>query len=181
VSEVERLLERVKAREADAAAELFQVLYGELRALAERLFRGQRRGHTLQPTALLHEAYLKVVQAPGAWQDKAHFFAVASKAMRQILMNHARDRAAQKRGGARGGARVTLVEVADAEGPLDLLDLHEALEELERLDARQARIAELRFFAGLSVPEVAEVLGLAPRTVELEWKMAKDLLARRLR
>jgi len=180
--EVTVLLGRLRSGESGAADELFQVLYGELRSLAAGLFRSQKANHTLQPTAVLHEAYLKMVKAPGEWQDRAHFFAVAAKAMRQVLVNHARDQGALKRGG-KGGERVTFAGLAaGAQGQeADILALHEALEELARLDARQARIAELKFFAGLSTEETAEAVGIAPRTVELDWKMAKDWLAARLK
>jgi RNA polymerase sigma-70 factor (ECF subfamily) len=173
------LLHRLRDGDGEAAGELFGLLYGELHGLAGRIFRSQRRDHTLQPTALVHEAYLKMVKPGSEWQDRAHFCGVAAKAMRQILVNHARDRQALKRGG--GAGRVTLSDAARASGPdVEVLAVHEALEELARLDARQARIAELRFFAGLNTREVAEVVGVAPRTVELDWKMAKDWLAQRL-
>jgi RNA polymerase sigma factor (TIGR02999 family) len=180
MAEITLLLERVRSGEEEAAGELFGELYGQLHGLAAAIFRSQRGNHTLQPTALVHETYLKMIR-PGAtpWQDRAHFCGVAAKAMRQILVNHARDKQALKRGGAAG--RVTLSGAVGEGGPdLDVLDVHEALEELARLDARQARIAELRFFAGLNTQEVAEVVGVAPRTVELDWKMAKDWLAGRL-
>ncbi|MHC4930721.1 MAG: ECF-type sigma factor [Planctomycetota bacterium] len=176
------LLHRLREGEEQASGELFSLMYAELRALASSLFRSQRASHTLQPTAVVHEAFMKMVKAPTPWEDRAHFFAVAARAMRQILVNHARDRSALKRGGGFAGERVTLSEAADgAPGrELDVLAAHEALEELAQLDERQARIAELRFFAGLNNPEVAEVLGLGLRTVELDWKMAKDWLAKRL-
>jgi len=180
MAKITLLLERVRSGEEEAAGELFGELYGQLHGLAAAIFSSQRGSHTLQPTALVHETYLKMIR-PGAtpWQDRAHFCGVAAKAMRQILVNHARDKQALKRGGAAG--RVTLSDAVREGGPdLDVLAIHEALEELARLDARQARIAELRFFAGLNTQEVAEVVGVAPRTVELDWKMAKDWLAQRL-
>jgi RNA polymerase sigma factor (TIGR02999 family) len=176
--DVTLILNRVREGREDASGELFGLLYGELRGLASSLFRSQRSSHTLQPTAVVHEAFLKLVKAPTPWEDRAHFFAVAAKAMRQVLVNHARDRAALKRGGA-DARRVTMSDAAEAP-KLDVLEIHEALNELAKLDERQARIAELRFFAGLSTKEVAEVLGIAPRTVELDWTMAKDWLAQRL-
>jgi RNA polymerase sigma factor (TIGR02999 family) len=179
--DVTLLLHRLRDGEPDAAAALFERLYGELRALAGALFRSQKASHTLQPTAVVHEAFLKMA-AGAEWKDRAHFFAVAARAMRQVLVNHARDGAAQKRGGPAPLERVTLSGVADSafERELDVLAVHEALDELARLDERQARIAELRFFGGLSNPEVAEALGVSLRTVELDWKMAKDRLARSL-
>lgn len=178
--EVTVLLRRLKAGESGAAEELFALLYSELRAIAGSLFRSQRQDHTLQATAVLHEAYLKMVRG-GEYADRTHFLSVAARAMRQVLVNHARDRAAQKRGGG-AGARVTLAGIAEspASDALDVLAVHEALEELQRLDERQARIAELRFFGGLTTEEAAEALGVSPRTVELDWRMAKDWLARRL-
>jgi len=183
MGDVTVLLHRLRDGEPDAGSELFGMLYGELRALAGAIFRSQRASHTLEATALVHEAYLKMVRpdSNAAWQDRAHFFSVAAKAMRQILVNHARDKAALKRGGG-AGRRVTL---ADQVSPvlgheLDVLAVHEALEELAALDERQARIAELRFFSGLGNKEIAEVLGIALRTVELDWKMAKDFLGQRL-
>lgn len=181
---VDALLARLREGDEEAAGELFSTVHGELRNIARALFRGQAPGHTLQPTAIVHEAYFKLLRsaASGAsWQDRAHFFSVAATAMRQVLVNHARDKAAHKRGGP-DARRVTL---GDDHGmaawpETDVLDVHEALEELAKLDERQARIAELRFFAGLTTKEAAEALGIAPRTVELDWTMAKGWLARRL-
>jgi RNA polymerase sigma factor (TIGR02999 family) len=177
------ILHRLRDGEVEAGNELFTMLYGELRVLADALFRSQRRDHTLEPTAVVHEAYLKMLGGKkGEWQDRAHFFAVAARAMRQVLVNHARDKGALKRGGGQAGGRVTLADAAaqDVASELDLLAVHEALDELAALDERQARIAELRFFAGLNHPEIAEVLGRSLRSVELDWKMAKDWLAQRL-
>jgi len=180
--ELQALLERMRAGDDEAASRLFDLLYPELPAIAGRLFRSQRGHHTLQPPAVVHEAYLKMARAPGAWNDRTHFCSVAARAMRQVLVNHARDRSAVKRGGGLAGQRVTLSDAAagGTGNEIDVLAAHEALEELGRLDERQARVAELRFFAGLDTKEIAEALGIAPRTVELDWKMAKDWLAARL-
>jgi len=175
VGDVTLVLERLRQGEPRAAGELFDLCYAELRGLAGAVFRTQKEGHTLAPTALVHEAYLKMVGAEGEWKDRVHFFAVAARAMRQVLVNHARDKAALKRGGSGGGMRVTISDVA-APREADLAAVHEALEELARLDERQAKIAELRFFAGLENKEIAEALGVSLRTVELDWKMAKDTL-----
>jgi len=181
--DVTLLIRRLRDGEDEAAGELFSLLYPELHAMAGRIFRSQKSDHTLAPTALVHEAYLKMVK-PGAepgWQDRVHFCRVAARAMRQVLVNHARDRAALKRGGDRKAQRLTFIDAASP-GPreIDVVAVHEALEELGTLDPRQVSIAELRFFAGLNNPEIAEVLGLSLRTVELDWKMAKDWLARKL-
>jgi len=182
--DVTQLLSRVGAGETGASEQLFGLLYGELHSLAERLFRSQKADHTLQPTAVLHEAYMKLVGAEGKFQDRVHFFSTAARAMRQVLVNHARDRGAQKRGGGPAEwRRITLSDAPATSGAgrqLDAIAIHDALEELAKLDRRQAQIAELRFFGGLTTTEVAEALGIAPRTVELDWKMAKDWLARRL-
>jgi RNA polymerase sigma factor (TIGR02999 family) len=182
--DVTRLIPLVRAGDAAAAQELFAALYGELRRIAERVFRSQGPEHTLQPTALVHEAYLKMVR-PGAaapWQDRAHVLAVAARAMRQVLVNHARDRGAIKRGGGVARERVTVDAAPDAGGSagLDALALDEALERLAALDERQARIAEMRLFGGLSTEEIATLLGVSTRTIETDWRMAKDVLARSL-
>ena len=149
--------------------------------LTPSYLRQQRPGHTLQPTALVHDAYLKLVRNEDVeWQGRAHFFAVAAKAMRQILINHARDKRASKRGG--GAGRVTLAEhLAPGSGiDVDLLALDEALDALEALDERQSRMIELRFFGGLNVDETAYVLGVSPRTLRTDWNMARAWLFRRL-
>jgi len=181
--DVAALIERSRAGDGDAARALFEHLHGELRALAASVFRSQRAGHTLQPTALVHEAFVKMMGARGApspWQDEAHFFAVAATAMRQILVNHARDRAAQKRGGGEA-RRVTLSDVPFAdESGADVLDVEAALAGLEAVDARQARVVELRIFGGLKNAQIAEVVGRPLRTVELEWRLAKEWLAAHL-
>lgn len=176
------LLQRVRAGEPGAADALFGRLYGELKRIAGSLFRSQRSEHTLQPTALVHEAYVKMLGATAEpkWNDRAHFLSVAARAMRQVLVNHARDKGAQKRGGGRARERLTFVDPQAPGRDVGVLDLHDALEALEALDERQARIAELRLFGGLATKETAAVVGIAPRTVELDWKMAKEFLADRL-
>jgi RNA polymerase sigma-70 factor, ECF subfamily len=159
--------------------------YQELRRLATAYLRRERPGQTLQPTALVHEAYLRLAKAkPGRWQNRAHFCAIAANAMRQILVERARARAALKRGG--GQPKVTLVENLDAAGgdnrpaPVDLLAVDQALERLAALDAQQARIVELRYFGGLSVEETAEALGISPATVKRDWSVARAFLAQQL-
>ena len=181
--EVTTILKRLRDGEDAAGGELFERLYPELRAMAARLFRSQRAGHTLQPTALLNEAYLKIVRPGGGdFADRAHFLAVAARAMRQILVNHARDRSAAKRGGDVDRRRVTLSGEAapGSDRALDVLVVDDALTALRELDERQAKIAELRCFGGLTNREVAEALGVSLRTVELDWRMAKSFLARHL-
>lgn len=158
------------------------LVFDELRRLARSFFASQRPDHTLQPTALVNEAYVKLVGQEGAaWSGRAHFFAVAAKAMRQILINHAESKQAVKRG--EGWHRVTLAaaDPKSSSREVDLLVLNEALAALEALDERQARVVELRFFGGLTVDETAAILGVAPRTIELDWRMAKAWLAGRLK
>ncbi|MGE3164387.1 MAG: ECF-type sigma factor [Planctomycetota bacterium] len=164
----------------DAAARLTPVVYDELRKLADGLLRGERRGHTLQPTALVHEAYLRLIGQPLAPIDHAHFVAIAAREMRRVLIDHARARAADKRG--KGWHRISLIAgvLTQEEGDADLLDLEDALAELEAIQPRQARMVELRFFGGLGVDEVATALGLSPRTVADDWRMARAWLHQRL-
>ncbi len=156
-------------------------VYDELRRLARRSMRGQRQEHTLEPTALVHEAYLKLSRAPGLdASDRAKFLGLAARAMRQILVDHARGKGAGKRGS--GGIRVELSEGAGAATPpaVDLLALHQALERLAALDERKVRIMEMRYLAGLTIEEVAEVLGLSAPTVKRDAAMAKAWLFREL-
>lgn len=182
--EITRILGKLREGESGAAEELVGRLYPELREIAGRIFRSQRGHHTLQPTALVNEAWLKMMSPErdaGDYRDRTHFLAVAATAMRQILVNHARDRNALKRGGGVDRERVTLSGVVVPEGDgADVLAVDEALRELAELSPRQARLAELRFFGGLTNREAAEALGVALRTVELDWKMAKAWLAERL-
>ena len=159
-----------------------EAVYPELKKLASGLMRRERPGHTLQPTALVHEAYLALVDDTQVdWQSRAHFFGAAANAMRRILVDHARARGAQKRGG--DADRVTFDEALGhgAEQDIAVLDLDRVLERFAALDARAARIVELRVFAGLTVPEVATVLGVSRRTVDNEWAMARMWLGRELR
>lgn len=166
--------------EGDRAAldELMPLVYGELRRQASRYLRKERQGHTLQTTALIHETYLKLVgQNEVEWQNRNHFFAIASTAMRRILVDHARTRHREKRG---GDAEDLLLDEAlliqTEQKTVDLVDLDEALVRLERLDRRQAKVVELRFFSGLTNEEAAGVLGVSIATVRNDWAMAKAWL-----
>jgi RNA polymerase sigma-70 factor, ECF subfamily len=175
------LLELGEGREA-AREELIPLVYEELRRIAGRSFGRERSGHTLQPTALVHEVYQKLVdQQRVQWKNRNHFFAVAASLMRRILVDHARKRDAQRRGG--GAERVALEEGNEVAAPgldVDMLALDAALSELAAFDPGQARIVELRFFAGLSVVETAEALGSSRATVQRDWAMARAWLHRKL-
>ena len=178
---VTQLLQQWSRGDDAALAELTPLVYEELRRLAHHYMEGQRPDHTLQTTALVNEAYLRLAdQTNPTWQSRAHFFAVAARAMRQIVVDYARSNRAQKRGG--GGARIELDEAAilSPEQSKEIVDLHEALERLESVDSRKARVVELKFFGGLSVEETAEVLNVAPITVMREWQKAKAWLYREL-
>jgi RNA polymerase sigma-70 factor, ECF subfamily len=150
------------------------LVYGELRRLAGHYMRLERPGHTLQPTALVHEAYLKLIdQSSVPWEGRAHFFGIAAKLMRRILVDHAREHNAEKRGG--GQAKLPLDEALffTSEKSSELIALDEALNRLEHVDQRQGRIIELRFFGGLSVEKTAEIMAISPRTVKREWRIAR--------
>jgi len=170
------LLDWGKGRE-QALEELLPLLYNELRHLAHHLLYRERPGHTLQTTALVHEAYLKLVDQRGAnWQNRAHFFAIAAQAMRRILIDSARRHAALKRGEA--GEKISLDDAASfsLEPNLNLLALDEALNALNEFDPQQTRIVELRYFGGLTIEETAAVMDLSPATVKREWAMARAWL-----
>ena len=180
-TDLTQTLQRSRQGERAALDAMLAALYDELHAMAARQLRRERAGHTLQPTALAHEAFLKLVdQRSVAWADRAHFMALAAQAMRRILADHARRRHALKRGG--DAVRVTLVEseVPGAGGDADLASLDAALDRLAALDQRQARIVELRFFGGLTVEETAEVVGISPATVKRDWQVARAWLYREL-
>jgi RNA polymerase sigma factor (TIGR02999 family) len=169
-------------RQGDAGAfeALVPRLYDEMRVLAASYLRHERVGHTLQPTALAHEAYLRLVdQRNVTWQNRAHFMALVAQAMRRVLADHARRRHAGKRG---GGATALPLDGQDIAGPDGVAadELDTALEDLSRLDPRQARVVELRFYAGLSIEETAEVLDMSPATVKRDWALARAWLHREL-
>lgn len=160
-------------RDPTARDRLVPIVHEELRRLAHHYMRGERRGHTLQTTALVNEAYLRLAGIDGLrWRDRAHFFAVAATLMRRVLVDYARRRGRGKRGA--GVAVISLDENAIAAGPaVDVVALDDALQRLSAVDPQQGRVVELRFFAGLSVEETAEVLGISPATVKREWATAK--------
>lgn len=165
----------------EALDRLTPLVYAELRRLAKSYMRKERAGHTLQTTALIHEAYLRLIDAGKIeWQNRAHFFGVAARAMRQILVTMARERGCQKRGG--GARQVSLDEVTLIDEGLDedLVALDEALEALAQFDARKAQVVEMRFFGGLTEDEIAAALGVSPETVRRDWRLARSWLRRRL-
>ena len=165
----------------EALDRLLPAIYDELRALAASYLKSERRAHTLQPTALVHEAYMRLIdQRSVDWKNRAQFFGVAAQMMRRILVNHAEAKAAEKRGG--GAERVTLTDQIHVSGrdEVDVLAVDGALSRLAALDERQAQIVELRFFAGLTIEEIAEVLGVSSPTVKRDWSMAKAWLKREL-
>jgi RNA polymerase sigma factor (TIGR02999 family) len=178
--EVTRLLADLNRGAPEAADRLAPIVYDELHRLAEMALRREQEGHTLQPTELVHEAFLRLVgERHGAWQNRSQFYGIACQAIRRLLIDHARRRRATKRD---HGVRITLDEsVVGSDGDeLDLIALDEALAALEALDARQARVVELRFFGGLSVEETATALGTSPATVKRDWTFARAFLLREL-
>jgi RNA polymerase sigma-70 factor, ECF subfamily len=175
--QVTTLLRRLASGDRDAAELLIPLVYDELHRVAEHHLRLERPNHTLQPTALVHEAYLKLVaQRDADWQNKTHFCAVASQVMRRILVDYARGRLRAKRGGNSPKLPLEEAFVVAPDRCDELVALDEALERLAALDARQSRVVELRFFGGLTVDETATVLGISPKTVKREWSTAKAWL-----
>lgn len=176
---VSELLVRWREGESTALEALLPLVYDELRRVAHYHLRGERSGHTLQSTALVHEAYLRLAQQPLQLQNRVHFVAVAAQLMRQILVDYARNRKAAKRS---YDCKITLDEAVELpqKRDLDLLALDDALKELSRLDSQQARIVELRFFGGLSIEETSEVLEVSPATVKRDWATARVWLYREM-
>lgn len=178
----EMLVEWSDSRDQESLNKIMPIVYDELRRQAARYLKHERQGHTLQTTALVHEAYVRLIDQAGVrWQNRAHFFAIAAEMMRRILVDYARKRHAAKRGG--DAVRVTLNEALQAsdQGDLDLITVDKALTKLATLDNQQARVVELRFFGGLNVEETAEVLGISERTVKRDWSVAKAWIRRELR
>jgi len=174
---VTQLLQKWSQGDDSALAALTPLVYDELRRLAHHYMKGERPDHTLQTTALVNEAYLRLAdQTNPSWQSRAHFFAVAARAMRQILVSYARSNRAQKRGG--GAARIELDEAAilSPEQSNEIVDVHEALEKLATLNSRKARVVELKYFGGLNYDEIAEVMKISTITVRRDWVFAKAWL-----
>lgn len=175
--EVTLLLSALTRGDQDAGARLIPVVYNELRRLAGSYMRHERPDHTLQATALVHEAYLKLVEQQSVnWQSRAHFFGVAAQLMRRILIDHARGHLRQKRGGEYKKVSLNDAFIFSPEQSVELLAVDESLQRLAKLDERQARVVELRFFGGLSVEEAAAVLGISAKTVKRDWSVAKAWL-----
>ncbi len=180
-SQVTQALVQLSDGDRSALDRLLPMVYDHLREVAERELRRERTDHTLSPTALVHEAYLKLVQLDRiSWQGRAHFFGACAQAMHRILVSYARMKNADKRGAAAPHVPIEDVIVAAQSRPADLIALDEALGRLERLSARQARIVECRFFAGMGVEDTGEALGISPATVKREWTAARAWLNREL-
>lgn len=182
--EITRLLLAWGAGEAAAFEQLMPLVYGELRLLARRYLRAERAGHTLQATALVNEAYLRLIEVKQVqWQNRAHFFGMAARLMRRVLVDFARSRNYQKRG---GGARplalheALMLDEQRGRRHSEVVALDEALQALAKVDERKSRVVEMRFFGGLSEKEIAAVLGVAPETVRRDWRLAKSWLLRHL-
>jgi len=179
--DITRMLAECEGRERDALNRLLPALYGELRRIAARHLRGERVGNSLQPTDLVHEAYLRLSELLGEpWKNRAHFYGVASRVMRNVLVDRARARLAGKRGG--GVVRVTLDEAlrVDEGRDVEIIVLEDALRELESVDPGKVRVVEMRYFGGLSIEETAEALGVSPATVKRDWVVARTWLHRKL-
>ncbi len=177
---VTALLEDVRAGREEALDELLPLVYDELRALAHRQRLRQGAAETLNTTALVHGAYEKLVRAPGDWNDRAHFFRVAARAMRQVIVDYARAQQAAKRGGDRHAVSLDGIPLVAEARTEEVLALDEALSRLGALDERQSEVVTLRYFVGLTIPETAEVLGLSPATVKREWTAARAWLHREI-
>lgn len=179
--QISQLLARYGDGDQEALNQLMPLIYGELRKMARRYMRGQPKGHTLQTTALIHEAYLKLaIHGEKQWQNRAHFFGVAAQAMRNILVDYARARQANKRGGQARAISLDEAAIVTGERAAEVVALDEALNSLAKLAPRQSRVVELRYFGGLNVEETAEVLNISAETVTRDWRMAKAWLLREL-
>ena len=180
-NQITQLLAAWSSGDETAMDQLMPLVYGELRRIARRYMAGQRAGHTLQTTALIHEAYLKLVgQGERRWQNRAHFFGVAAQAMRHILVDYARARHADKRGGEAQAVSLDEATASTGTQAAEIVALDDALRRLAEVAPRQSRVVELRYFGGLNVEEAAEVLKVSPETVTRDWRMAKAWLLRDL-
>jgi RNA polymerase sigma factor (TIGR02999 family) len=180
-SDITALIRASRGGNAGAFGQLVEAVYPELHAIAVRHLRRQRPGSTLQCTALINEAYLRLAHAPKwEWKDRGHFFAVAARVMRSILVDYARAKRAAKRGGGALTVALSDCQPAAQAPPVDVLDIHEALEELEKTHSGQSQVVELRYFGGFSIEEVAELTGVSASTVKREWIVAKTWIHRRL-
>ncbi|MGA8728038.1 MAG: sigma-70 family RNA polymerase sigma factor [Terracidiphilus sp.] len=180
--EITQLLAKMKVGNPDAEARLFSLIYGELRRIARNYMYNERADHSLQPTALVHEAYLRLCKMQSVdWQNRSHFLAVSAHTMRRILVDHARAKHAEKRGLEWNQVSIEVGELsAAAESIVNIVELDEALGRLETFDQRQAKIVEMRFFGGLSEDEIGAELGISERTVKRDWRIAKAWLYREL-
>ena len=179
---ITRILRELRDGDGNAVNALLPLVYDELHRIAGRAMRRERSDHTLQPTALVHEAYVRLVKGDGVeWQDRAHFLGVAAHVMRQVLVDHARKTNALRRGG--DAQRVTFSEggLGNTDHGLGLLDLHHAMERFATVDERAAQVAEMRLFGGATIPEIAEALGVSKRTVDMDWAAARMWLSRELK
>lgn len=180
--DVTRLLSEAAAGKPEAARELLPLVYRSLHDLASKRMREERRNHTLQATALVHEAYMRLVDGQNIpWDSRAHFYAAAAEAMRRILIEHARRVGAKKRGGDRKREIACVADLASEEGVSEAIEIDAAIEALRAEDSRAASVVQLRFYAGLSIDETAAALNIAPSTVDREWRYARSWLLRRLR
>ncbi len=179
--EITDLLLQWRGGDPGSLERLLPLVYDELRRIAARQTRGERPGHTLQPTAVVHEAYMRLVdQSRVSYQNRLHFYGVAAQTMRRVLVDHARRRRRSKRGGGEPHLVLEDEDLVTTQRPVDFLDLDAALDKLQALDTEQAKLVELRYFGGLSVEETGEVLGLSPATVKRHWLSAKVWLLREL-
>jgi RNA polymerase sigma factor (TIGR02999 family) len=178
MSEVTRILQRIESGDPAAAEQLLPLVYDELRKLAAARMAQEQPGQTLQATALVHEAYVRLVDTDRAqqWNSRGHFFSAAAEAMRRILIDQARHKQSQRHGGGRKRLDVEHVEIAAPEPSLEVLALDEALERFERIDAAKARLVKLRYFTGMTIPQVAEALGISTNTADRWWSYARAWL-----
>jgi RNA polymerase sigma factor (TIGR02999 family) len=178
--DVTRLLKAAGGGDAQALERLYEHVYGELRSMAKSGMRRERDGHTLQPTALVNEAFIRLNPSAGAWENRRHFFGAAAQAMRRILVDHARQKQAEKRGDGLERITLTDLEVGAPETDLDVLAVNDALDRLAAEEPRLAELVSLRFFAGMSIADTAQALDLSPATVKRDWIFARAWLMERI-